>query len=187
MKRLLTLVILILFLTNQSLLVHAATTATADNSCHLAKEKIELSAEINYLDLDTYQERFNLLQEDIRLEEERKAEEARKAREALILANYNNAWNVAYSLVGYGGDCWYIANLFSQRFRGHSIGSRYQVSYDEAIPGDLIFYSNGGIGVQHFATYLGDGKALQGNYNGTTIIGSVWLKGASSPIFYRVN
>lgn len=186
MEKLFTLTVLILFILNQYTLAFISTNLLTDNSCTLAKYKIELSETTNYLDLNTYQERYESLQRDIRLEEERKAEEKRLAILSAYQANYNNAWKVAYSLVGYEGDCWYIANLFSQRFRGYSISSKYQISYEEAIPGDLIYYVNGGLNVQHWAIYLGDGVALHGNYNGSTQIKSVWLKGASGISFYRV-
>lgn len=186
MKRIIPILVLCLFIINQSLLVHAATNPQKGNSCVLTKYQIELPETINYLNLDTYQERYESLQEDIRLEEERKAEERRLAIQRAYQINYNNAWSVAYSLVGYGGNCWYIANLFSQRFRGYSINTKYQISYEEAIPGDLIYYIEGGLGVQHWATYLGDGMALHGNYNGSAQIKSVWLKGASGISFYRI-
>lgn len=149
MKKLFTSIILVLFILNQYTLIFISTNAVTDNSCTLAKYQIELPETPNYLDLDLYQERYESLQADIRLEEERKAEERRLAIQKAYQANYNNAWDVAYSLVGYRGDCWYIANLFSQRFRGYSINTKYQISYEEAIPGDLIYYANGGLNYEH--------------------------------------
>lgn len=187
MKRIIPILVLCLFMINQSLLVHAATNPPKGNSCILTEYQIELPEATNYLNLNTYQERYESLQEDIRLEEERKAEEKRLAILRAYQINYNNAWSVANSLVGYRGDCWYIANLFSQRFRGYSISSKYQISYEEAIPGDLIYYANGGLNYEHWATYLGNNLSLQGNYNGIAIIHSIYLTGATSPVFYRVS
>lgn len=40
-------------------------------------------------------------------------------------------------------------------------------------PGNLIYYNNGGRGVDHIAIYIGNGLAVHGNYNGRTVIESV--------------
>ena len=99
----------------------------------------------------------------------------------------NNVFDVAYSLVGYGGSCLYIASLFVNRYFGvgHSIANIYQV-YDPK-PGDVMYYANGGLGVEHWAIYLDENHSLQGNYNGSAVIlNSIYLNNASYPIFYRV-
>ena len=152
----------------------------SDNSCPYTKEIIILEEPISY----TFEELQEKLIEDIEKEEERKAEEERQRLLALYNANYNNAWVVARSLVGRGGDCWSICKLFIQLFSGKNINNRYIVS--EPIPGDIIYYSNGGLGVQHWAIYLGDGLALHGNYNGIAQIKIIYLTGASYPVYYRV-
>ena len=36
--------------------------------------------------------------------------------------------------------------------------------------GNLIYYNNGGRGVDHIAVYIGNGLAVHGNYNGQTVI-----------------
>ena len=41
---------------------------------------------------------------------------------------------------------------------------------DDPQPGNLIYYNNGGRGVDHIAIYIGNGKAVHGNYNGQTVI-----------------
>ena len=128
--------------------------------------------------------RFNFLKYNGEKEEERKAEEERQRLIALYNANYNNAWAIARSLVGRGGDCWSICKLFIQLFSGKNINNRYVVS--EPVPGDIIYYSNGGLGVNHWAVYLGDGLALHSNYNGIAQIKSIYLTGASYPVYYRV-
>lgn len=115
--------------------------------------------------------------EDARLKEEERLRQIEQQKQSIL--------NIAKSLVGRGGNCWYIANLFIKKYTGHYINSYYCV--DEPQPGDLIYYRNGGLGCQHWAIYLGDDKALQGNFNGKAKITSVYLKNASSPIYYRVN
>ena len=42
-------------------------------------------------------------------------------------------------------------------------------------PGNLIYYNNGGRGVDHIAIYIGNGLAVHGNYNGRTVIESVYI------------
>ena len=95
-------------------------------------------------------------------------------------------WTIANSLVGMPGDCFYICQLFIQAYRGEwrSFGDIYQTDSPE--PGDLIYYSDGGKGTQHWAIYLGGDQSLQGNYNGTTVIRSLYIASASSPIFYKL-
>ena len=102
------------------------------------------------------------------------------------LPSLSSVWDVANYLVGRGGTCFYIAQLFIDIYRGsdHRIANAYVVT--DPVPGDVIYYANGGIGYEHWAIYLGENTALQGNYLGTTIIGSVYLNNASDPVFYRV-
>lgn len=45
--------------------------------------------------------------------------------------------------------------------------------------GNLIYYYNGGRGVDHIAVYIGDGMAVHGNYNGETVIASVYIPGGA--------
>ena len=59
-----------------------------------------------------------------------------------------------------------------------------EVSYADAQPGDVVFYSDGGTGYQHYAIYLGGEMSLQGNWLGTTVIRSVYING-SAPQFRR--
>lgn len=42
----------------------------------------------------------------------------------------------------------------------------YEVSIDQAQPGDLIYYDNAGAGVPHIAVYAGNGRAIHGGWNG---------------------
>lgn len=52
-------------------------------------------------------------------------------------------------------------------------------------PGNLIYYNNGGRGVDHIAIYIGNGLAVHGNYNGRTVIESVYIPGGA-PQFIQV-
>ena len=57
---------------------------------------------------------------------------------------------------------------------------------DSPLAGDLIYYNNGGRGVDHIAIYIGNGQAVHGNYEGKTVIASAYLSTAASPQFIRV-
>ena len=57
---------------------------------------------------------------------------------------------------------------------------------DSPQAGDLIYYNNGGRGVDHIAIYIGNGQAVHGNYEGKTVIASAYLSTAASPQFIRV-
>ena len=97
-----------------------------------------------------------------------------------------DVWSIANGLVGTPGNCFYICQLFIQAFTGewNSLGNIYQT--DSPSPGDLIYYADGGMGAQHWAIYLGGDQALHGNYNGTTVIRSIYLNSGSSPVFYKL-
>lgn len=61
-----------------------------------------------------------------------------------------------------------------------------QVSAGAAIPGDLIYYTNGGAGVAHIAVYIGEGQAVHGGFNGNqTVIAPAEL--GSGGVYIRVN
>ena len=102
------------------------------------------------------------------------------------LPSLSSVWDIANYLVGTGGSCFHVAQLFIDIYMGseHRIANAYQI--DDPVPGDVVYYANGGIGYEHWAIYLGPDTALQGNYLGTTIIGPLYLRNATSPIFYRV-
>lgn len=64
-------------------------------------------------------------------------------------------------------------------------GLGHAVSASEAIPGDLIYYSNGGAGLAHIAVYIGNGQAVHGGWNGNqTVVSSTNV--GSGPAFIRV-
>lgn len=100
-----------------------------------------------------------------------------------------DAYSIASGLVGMGGWCTDVANAFLASFYGDGSNcfDTYPVSASEAKPGDVIYYADGGLGMQHYAIYLGGDTALQGNFLGTTQIRGVYLNNASEPQFYRPN
>ena len=60
-----------------------------------------------------------------------------------------------------------------------------QVPMSEAKPGDILYYSNGGRGLQHVAIYLGDGNAVHGGWYGSdTVVASAYV--GSGPIAYAL-
>lgn len=100
-----------------------------------------------------------------------------------------SAYALAKEFIGMGGTCLDVAYAFTRAFLGErfiNFDNYREVTVFEAAPGDIIHYQNGGIGYEHWAIYLGGNLALQGNYNGTTSIGYVYLDGASEPEFRRL-
>lgn len=59
------------------------------------------------------------------------------------------------------------------------------VTAEQAAPGDLLYYANGGTGVAHIAVYIGGGMAVHGGWNGNqTVKFSAYV--GSGPVFIRV-
>lgn len=99
-----------------------------------------------------------------------------------------DVFKLALNFIGMKGSCDVVAQAFIDTYlgEGHDIlVNTYRVTKEEAMPGDVIFYVDGGIGLQHYAIYLGGCSALQGNINGTTVIGSVYMNHGSTPQFFR--
>ena len=63
---------------------------------------------------------------------------------------------------------------------------QYGYYTDSPAEGDLIYYNNGGRGVDHIAIYIGNGQAVHGNYNGKTVIAGSYVDGAGTPQYIRV-
>ena len=61
------------------------------------------------------------------------------------------------------------------------------VDASQAQAGNLIYYNNGGRGVDHIAIYIGDGLAVHGNYKGKTVVAEAFLEGSNSIQFIQVN
>ena len=64
---------------------------------------------------------------------------------------------------------------------------QYGYYTDSPAEGDLIYYNNGGRGVDHIAIYIGNGQAVHGNYDGKTVIASATSQYLASPQYIRVN
>jgi cell wall-associated NlpC family hydrolase len=63
---------------------------------------------------------------------------------------------------------------------GHVVGAA------AAVPGDIIYYANGGMGLAHVAVYAGQGLAIHGGWNGNqTVSFSAYV--GSGPVFIRVH
>ena len=96
----------------------------------------------------------------------------------------------AQCFVGMTGWCTEIAQKFIDAYfgAGYSVFDTYDISYEEALPGDVIYYTDGGLGMQHYAVYLGNDLALQGNMDGgISRLGSIYLNKGSEPQFKRLN
>ena len=107
-----------------------------------------------------------------------------------ITSGCGDAMSIAQCFVGLSGWCTTIAQNFINAYlgSGYNIYDTYDISYSEAQPGDIIYYVNGGWGMQHYAVYLGNDTALQGNMSGGLAkIGSIYLTYGSEPIFKRLN
>lgn len=63
-----------------------------------------------------------------------------------------------------------------------ALGDR--ISADKAMPGDLIYYVNGGMGLAHIAVYIGNGMAVHGGWNGNQTV-TFKSNVGSGPIFIR--
>lgn len=103
----------------------------------------------------------------------------------------NSYYELAEEFVGMPGDCFVTANKYLKKLYNDdnfriSMRNYEVVSHDEALPGDVVFYENGSLNTTHWAVYLGEDTALQGNWGGVAVIRSVYIKGGTSPIFYRL-
>lgn len=101
----------------------------------------------------------------------------------------------AQTLVGVTDGQW-CTQVVQQALALAGVSDAYQLWPDEYVgmygyytndpqPGNLIYYNNGGRGVDHIAIYIGNGLAVHGNYNGRTVIESVYIPGGA-PQFIQV-
>lgn len=61
------------------------------------------------------------------------------------------------------------------------------IAGSQATPGDIVYYSNGGVGSAHVAVYIGNGQAVHGGWSGNqTVVSGVNLPGGSAPVFIDV-
>ena len=102
----------------------------------------------------------------------------------------------AQKLVGVTDGLW-CTQVVQQALANAGVSDAYQLWPDQYAgqygyytsdpqEGDLLYYNNGGRGVDHIAIYIGNGQAVHGNYEGKTVIASAYLSTASSPQFIRV-
>ena len=102
----------------------------------------------------------------------------------------------AQELVGVTDGLW-CTQVVQQALANAGVSDAYQLWPDQYAgqygyytndpqEGDLLYYNNGGRGVDHIAIYIGNGQAVHGNYEGKTVIASAYLSTAASPQFIRV-
>ena len=146
------------------------------------------------MDEQVAQEKTRIQQEEYAIQQARMLQKAKEEAVANMSANTtsgisSSAYEFAQGFIGMPGWCNQIAQAFIDGYfgEGYSIFDSYSVSASEAQAGDLIYYSESGQGTQHWAVYLGGESALHGNFNGTTVIRSIYLKGGSEPTFLRLN
>lgn len=60
-----------------------------------------------------------------------------------------------------------------------------QVTRGNAVPGDIVYYSNGGTGSFHVAVYLGNNQAVHGGFSNQNVVRYSVDIGAG-PVFYRM-
>lgn len=140
------------------------------------------------------QEQERLRQEELQIKKAREAQKAKEQAALRLNAETNSeasgsAYDMALNYIGMGGWCTDVAQAFINEYfgGGYNIFDSYGVDYSQAQPGDLIYYSESGQGTQHWAVYLGGETALHGNFNGTTVIRSIYLNGGSDPQFLRLS
>ena len=102
----------------------------------------------------------------------------------------------AQKLVGVTDGLW-CTQVVQQALANAGVSDAYQLWPDQYAgqygyytndpqEGDLLYYNNGGRGVDHIAIYIGNGQAVHGNNEGKTVIASAYLSTAASPQFIRV-
>ena len=98
----------------------------------------------------------------------------------------------AYAQLGVNQDCTMLVTnaLAAAGINHHGWPASYlslgrTVSAAEAMPGDLIYYADGGMGLAHIAVYVGGGQAVHGGFNGnTTVVAPAEL--GSGGVYIRV-
>ena len=146
------------------------------------------------MDAQIAEEKARLEEQERALQRERLAQKAKEEAAMNMQAEISDgadgsAYDFAQNYIGMSGWCTQVAQAFIDGYfgSGYNIYDNYAVSAAEAQPGDLIYYSESGQGTQHWAVYLGGESALHGNFNGTTVIRSIYLNGGSEPTFLRLN
>ncbi|WP_290458853.1 NlpC/P60 family protein, partial [Dubosiella newyorkensis] len=102
----------------------------------------------------------------------------------------------AKQLVGVTDGQW-CTQVVQQALAGAGVSDAYQLWPDQYADqygyytdtpqaGNLIYYNNGGRGVDHIAIYIGDGQAVHGNYEGQTVIAGAYLENFGLPQYIQV-
>lgn len=158
-----------------------------------SKNITSIDAEVKVLTQEDYDTAIAQRERQRIIEEEKESAKRRQAMREYLAANdteedNTDIYSLAQSYLGMQGQCVTVARAFISDYLGYNVDiyNSYEVSYDEAQPGDIIEYSNGGHGLSHVAIYLGGGKALHGNWKGTTVIAEAVVPGATDPIFKRL-
>ena len=123
-------------------------------------------------------------------EQQEKYNAALQAIEESLADDVDNTdiYALALTYLGMSGWCNEVATAFLTEYYGTSVNiyNGYVIDASEAQPGDLVEYEDGGKGTWHVAVYLGNGLALHGNWNGTTVIESIYVPGGTLPYFVRL-
>ena len=104
--------------------------------------------------------------------------------------------SAAQELVGVTDGLW-CTQVVQQALASAGVSDAYQLWPDQyqgvygyytdsPLAGDLIYYNNGGRGVDHIAIYIGNGQAIHGNYKGKTVQASAYQDGMGNPQYIRV-
>lgn len=101
--------------------------------------------------------------------------------------------SAAYAQLGVSQDCTMLVTnaLAAVGIHHHGWPDSYfslgtQVSASQAMPGDLVYYADGGMGMAHIAVYVGNGQAVHGGWEGgKTVLQSVNV--GSGPVYIHVN
>lgn len=132
-------------------------------------------------------------QQQVAQQQVAKQSEPVQTQQAPSSSNKANAiYSAAIAQLGRYQDCTMLVTnaLRSVGINHHSYPAGYMalgtvVSASEAVPGDLIYYANGGLGYAHIAVYAGGGQAVHGGFNGNqTVLTTAYL--GSGPVFIRV-
>lgn len=107
----------------------------------------------------------------------------------------NTYLELAETYVGKSGDCYWVAtqflkDLYDDKNFTINLSKKYEeVDYEDAVPGDVIFYEwmKSRVGTTtHWAVYLDKDLAFQGNWGGKVKIDKIFLDFGAKPKFYHL-
>ncbi|WP_461170900.1 LysM peptidoglycan-binding domain-containing protein [Arthrobacter sp. Z1-15] len=110
---------------------------------------------------------------------------------AAVTGTNQTMLNSAFSQMGAMQDCTVLVEV-ALRAAGHSVGdlapaqlAAYGTPVSDPMPGDIIYYADGGMGFAHIAIYIGDGQAIHSGWNGNQTVQQSANVG-SGAAYYRV-